>query len=81
MDAAKGSIWQRGTNLFELRVYGGTDPLSGKRRWVTRTVRGDRLDATRDLIPDRRRRRRQSPSVIHDREKRNFQLDSVVAFR
>jgi integrase len=30
-------------------VYGGTDPLSGKRRWLTRTVRRDRLDATREL--------------------------------
>ena len=38
-----------GINSFEIRVYGGTDPLSGKRRWMTRTVRGDRSDATREL--------------------------------
>ena len=49
MDAAKGSIRQRGTGSFELRVYGGTDPSSGKRRWLTRTVRGDRSDALREL--------------------------------
>jgi hypothetical protein len=30
MDAAKGSIRQRGTNSFELRAYGVTDPLSEK---------------------------------------------------
>jgi hypothetical protein len=30
MNAAKGSIRQRGTNSFELRAYGVTDPLSGK---------------------------------------------------
>jgi hypothetical protein len=49
MDAAKGSIRQRGTNSYELRFYGGTDPVSGRRRWLTRTVRGDRSDALREL--------------------------------
>jgi integrase len=49
MDAARGSIRQRGTNSYELRVYGGTDPSSGKRRWLTRTVRADRSDALRGL--------------------------------
>ena len=49
MDAARGSIRQRGSSSFELRVYGGTDPSSGRRRWLTRTVRGDRLDALREL--------------------------------
>jgi integrase len=49
MDAAKGSIRQRGSSSFELRVYGGTDPSSGKRRWLTRTVRGDRSDAQREF--------------------------------
>ena len=49
MDAAKGSIRQRGSGSFELRVYGGTDPTTGKRRWLTRTVRGDRSEALREL--------------------------------
>jgi hypothetical protein len=49
MDTARGSIRQRGTNSYELRVYGGTDPSSGKRRWLTRTVRADRSDALRGL--------------------------------
>ncbi len=49
MDAVKGSIRQRGSDSFELRVYGGTDPSSGKRRWLTRTVRGDRSAALREL--------------------------------
>jgi len=49
MDAAKGSIRQRGSGSFELRVYGGTDPASGKRRWLTRSVRGDRSAALREL--------------------------------
>ena len=39
MDAVRGSIRQRGSSSFELRVYWGTDPASGKRRWLTRTVR------------------------------------------
>jgi len=49
MDAAKGSIRKRGSGSFELRVYSGTDPVSGKRRWLTRTVRGNRSDAVREL--------------------------------
>ncbi len=49
MDAARGSMRQRGRGSIELRVYGGTDPSSGKRRWLTRTVRGDRSDALREL--------------------------------
>jgi integrase len=49
MDAVKGSIRRRGSDSFELRVYGGTDPASGKRRWLTRTVRGDRSAAVREL--------------------------------
>src|SRR5271155_4277706 len=49
MDAAKGSIRQRGSSSYELRVYAGTDPSTGKRRWLTRTVHGDRADACREL--------------------------------
>ena len=49
MEAARGSIRQRGSGSFELWVYGGSDPSSGKRRWLTRTVRGSRSDALREL--------------------------------
>jgi integrase len=49
MDAAKGSIRQRGSNSYELRVYAGTDPSTGRLRWLTRTVHGDRTDARREL--------------------------------
>jgi hypothetical protein len=49
MDATKGSIRQRGSGSFELRIYGGTDPVSGRRRWLTRTIRGDRSAALREL--------------------------------
>jgi hypothetical protein len=45
----KGSIRQRGTGSFELRVYAGTDPDTGKRRLVTRTLMGGRAHAERDL--------------------------------
>lgn len=45
----KGSIRQRGTGSTELRVYAGTDPDTGRRRWVTKTVRGTREDAEREL--------------------------------
>ena len=40
----KGLIRQRGTS-WELRVYLGRDPLTGKKRYASRTVRGGRRDA------------------------------------
>ena len=49
MDAGKGPIRQRGSGSFALRVCGGTDPSAGSRRWLTRTVRGDRSEALREL--------------------------------
>ena len=34
---------------WELRVYAGRDPVSGKKRWVTRTVKGGKREAARAL--------------------------------
>jgi hypothetical protein len=70
MDAAKGSIRQRGSDSFELRVYGGTDPSSGRRRWLTRTVRGDRSDGCENSrrwrrTPTSRRRTGLAPPSLH----------------
>ena len=45
-----GSIRQRGVNSWELRVYRGTDPTTGRRRWATRTVRGSRTEAQQELV-------------------------------
>jgi hypothetical protein len=45
MGVTKGWLRQRGSRSYELRVYAGTDPCTGKRRWLTRTVQGDRTDA------------------------------------
>ena len=44
-----GSIRKRGTASWELRVYAGTDPETGRRRYQTKTVRGNRADAEREL--------------------------------
>jgi integrase len=44
-----GSLRQRGPSSWELRVYDGTHPDSGKDRYATRTVRGSRRDATAEL--------------------------------
>lgn len=44
----RGHIRQRG-DTWELRVSAGTDPLTGRRRVVTRTFRGSRRDADRAL--------------------------------
>jgi integrase len=46
----RGSLRQRGRNSWELRVYAGTDPETGRRRWLTRTVRGSRTQAQRELV-------------------------------
>ncbi len=44
----KGFMRQRGAS-WELRVYLGNDPLTGKKRYATRTVRGGKRDAQRVL--------------------------------
>jgi hypothetical protein len=49
VDTVKGSIRQRGSGSFELRVHAGTDPATKRRRWITRTVRGSRADALHEL--------------------------------
>jgi len=44
-----GSLRQRGAASWELRVYAGTNPDTGKRRYRTATVTGNRADAERAL--------------------------------
>lgn len=44
----KGSMRQRGPS-WELRVYLGADPVSGKQRYVTKTVRSGKREAQRLL--------------------------------
>lgn len=44
-----GSIRQRGRNSWKIRVYSGTDPETGERRQLSRTVRGSRTQAQREL--------------------------------
>ncbi len=44
-----GSLRQRGAASWELRVYAGINPDTGKRRYRTATVIGNRGDAERAL--------------------------------
>ena len=44
----KGFMRRRG-DAWELRVYLGTDPVTGKQRYATRTVRGGKREAQRTL--------------------------------
>jgi integrase len=44
-----GSLRPRGANSWELRVYQGTDPTTGQQRYATRTIRGSRTEAQREL--------------------------------
>ena len=44
-----GSIRQRSIGSYELRVFTGTDPASGKRCYRSKTVRGNRVEAEREL--------------------------------
>ena len=44
-----GSMRKRGDS-WELRVYAGTDPETGKRKWVSATTKGTRRAAQRELV-------------------------------
>jgi hypothetical protein len=48
-EAVPGSLRKRG-NSWELRAYAGTDPETGKRHWVSATVKGSRRAAQRELV-------------------------------
>ncbi len=41
----RGSKRQRALGVLELRVYPGADPVTGKRRYVSRTFRGKAREA------------------------------------
>jgi hypothetical protein len=44
-----GSIRQRSIGSYELRVFTGTDPATGKRCYRSKTVLGNRAEAEREL--------------------------------
>lgn len=44
-----GSIRRRGSNAWQIQITVGTDPVTGKRRRVYKTVHGNRSDAERAL--------------------------------
>jgi hypothetical protein len=44
-----GSMRLRGRDSWELRVYQGVDPDSGRQRWMTKTVHGTHRFASRQL--------------------------------
>jgi len=45
----RGSMRQRSEGSWELRVFVGRDPLTGRRQYVTKTVHGGKRDAQRAL--------------------------------
>src|SRR4051794_19616778 len=45
----RGSMRQRSEGSWELRVFTGVDPLTGRRRYVTKTVKGGKRAAEREL--------------------------------
>lgn len=45
----RGTIQSRSPGSYRIRYSLGSDPVSGKRRWVTATVRGTKKDAEREL--------------------------------
>jgi hypothetical protein len=44
-----GHIRQRSTGSWELRYSAGTDPVTGKRKTITTTFRGNKRDAEKEL--------------------------------
>jgi len=45
----RGTIQSRSPGSYRIRYSLGDDPVTGRRRWVTATVRGSRKDAEREL--------------------------------
>jgi hypothetical protein len=45
----QGNIRQRGAASWERRVFVGRDPVTGRRRYVTKTVRGGKLRFMHEL--------------------------------
>ena len=45
----RGSMRQRSTGSWELRVFVGRDPLTGRRQYVSKTFRGGKREAEREL--------------------------------
>jgi len=45
----RGTIQSRSPGSYRIRYSLGSDPVTGKRRWATATVRGSRKDAEREL--------------------------------
>jgi hypothetical protein len=45
----QGSLRQRSTGSWELRVFIGVDPTTKRRRYRSMTIRGSRADAEREL--------------------------------
>jgi hypothetical protein len=46
---ADGSMRQRGKDTWQLHVYVGIDPDTGKQRWLAKTVHGSRRYAGKQL--------------------------------
>lgn len=44
-----GSMRQRGKDSWQLRVHAGRDPLTGRKRYVERTFRGNKREASKAL--------------------------------
>jgi integrase len=49
VESTTGSMRQRGRDSWQLRVYQGTDPDTGRQRWLAKTVHGTRRFARRQL--------------------------------
>ena len=45
----RGSLRERRPGVWQLRIYLGPDPVTGKHRYVARQVKGGKRDAQRDL--------------------------------
>lgn len=66
MARGRGSIrLKREPDYWEVRAYSGTDPLSGKDRYTSRTVRGGRRDAEKLLAQLVAKLDREGPTTRH----------------
>ena len=48
-DGMPGSMRQRGVESWQLRVHAGRDPITNRKRYVERTFRGTKRQASKAL--------------------------------
>ncbi len=72
----RGPCASAAAGYCQLRVFEGTDPLTGKKRYRTRAFRGGKRGASKELASDARRRRSTTTDAWSSSSPRHWRLDT-----